>query len=227
MSIYITGDTHTPIDTGKLSTRNWPKQKALTREDYLIVCGDFGAVWGGDKEDAYWQKWFNEKPFTTLFVDGNHENHRLLSAYPVEMWNGGKIHRIQPNVIHLMRGQVFSVDGVSIFAMGGARSTDQMFRTEGISWWPEELPSTEEYAEAHRNLEKVLWDVDLVITHCAPNLIQSKLADWYERDELTGFLDVVVRRHLTYQHWYFGHYHKDLDVDAQHTAIYERIVRYS
>lgn len=30
-----------------------------------------------------------------------------------------------------------------------------MFRVKGVSWWPEELPSDEEYAEAVRNLERV------------------------------------------------------------------------
>lgn len=29
-----------------------------------------------------------------------------LYSYPVEYWKGGKIHRIRPSVIHLMRGQV-------------------------------------------------------------------------------------------------------------------------
>lgn len=42
--IYITGDTHIPIDIGKLSTSRFPKQKSLTKDDYVIVCGDFGGV---------------------------------------------------------------------------------------------------------------------------------------------------------------------------------------
>jgi hypothetical protein len=30
-------------------------------------------------------------------------------TYPIEEWNGGKIQRIRPSVIHLMRGQVFEL----------------------------------------------------------------------------------------------------------------------
>lgn len=62
-------------------------------------------------------EWFDESNFTTLFVDGNHENHALLDTFPVEEWHGGKIHRIKPSVIHLMRGQVFEIDGKNIFTM--------------------------------------------------------------------------------------------------------------
>lgn len=46
------------------------------------------------------------KSYTTLFVDGNHENFDRLSDYPIDTWNGGKVHKIRPSVIHLMRGQI-------------------------------------------------------------------------------------------------------------------------
>ena len=62
--IYLTGDTHGDIDIGKRTTRNWPLQKELTRDDYLIICGDFGAVWSGDREDDYLLKWHENKTYT-------------------------------------------------------------------------------------------------------------------------------------------------------------------
>ena len=48
--IYITGDTHIPIDIKKLNTKNFSEQKTLTKEDYVIICGDFGGVWNGKNE---------------------------------------------------------------------------------------------------------------------------------------------------------------------------------
>lgn len=81
----------------------------------------------------WWRSWLNDRPFTTLFVDGNHEIFDLLNAYPVENWHGGKIHRIAPSIIHLMRGQLFDIEGKSFFTMGGAESHDREFRTIGIS----------------------------------------------------------------------------------------------
>lgn len=64
------------------------------------------------------------------------------------MWNGGRVHEVMPHVLHLMRGQVFDIDGLSIFTMGGASSHDREWRTEGESWWPEELPSDAERTES-------------------------------------------------------------------------------
>lgn len=218
--IYITGDTHIPIDIKKLNIEKFPEQKQLTDKDHLIICGDFGGVWNYSQEEIYWLKWLNNKPFRTLFVDGNHENFNMLNNYPVENYCGGKVHRIMSRVDHLMRGQVFTIDGKKIFTMGGASSHDKEWRTIGKSWWAEELPSSEEYKEAEKNLDKADWKVDLVITHCAPQRVQNELFKWVnESDALTMFLDGVMSK-LEYKHWYFGHYHTDRRIDHKHTAIY-------
>ena len=115
MAIYITGDIHGDIDLGKLKKEGFAAQEG----DYVIICGDFGAVWNDSKEDKNLQEWYNSQPWTTLFCDGNHENFELLSKYPVEEWSGGKVHRIGPKILHLMRGQVFTIEDKKFFVMGG------------------------------------------------------------------------------------------------------------
>lgn len=47
--IYITGDCHR--EYRRFNTQNFPEQKGMTKEDYVIVCGDFGGVWSFEKED--------------------------------------------------------------------------------------------------------------------------------------------------------------------------------
>ena len=59
--IYVTGDTHIPIDISKLSSKNFPQQKELTKNDYVIICGDFGGVWYGGPKDDYWLDWLEEE----------------------------------------------------------------------------------------------------------------------------------------------------------------------
>ena len=78
--IHITGDTHS--DFAKFSTDKFPIQKEMTKNDYIIICGDFGGIWNYLLEstyEKYWLNWLNEKNFTTLFVDGNLEelNHMI------------------------------------------------------------------------------------------------------------------------------------------------------
>lgn len=122
--IYFTGDTHG--DFRRFNTQYFPEGKDCTKEDFVIILGDFGGVWklAEDREERSWLNWLEEKPWTTLFVDGNHENHDRLSNMTVEEWRGGKIHRVRPSVLHLMRGQVFHIGGYRMFTFGGACSHD-------------------------------------------------------------------------------------------------------
>ena len=94
MGIYLTGDTHRKLDIAKVKT--FAKTEGLTKEDYLIILGDFGALWesyslhhaGITEADQEVIDFYESLPFTTLFVDGNHENHNALDRYDVEEWNG-------------------------------------------------------------------------------------------------------------------------------------------
>ena len=97
--IYATGDTHG--DFQRFQPENFPEQAQMTRDDFMIICGDFGGVWDGGKRDARKLDWLESLPFTTLFVSGNHENFDRLAAYPAEEWNGGRIHLL----VAKMRGK--------------------------------------------------------------------------------------------------------------------------
>ena len=165
--IYVTGDTHANIDIAKLNTTRFPQQKELTKNDFVIICGDFGLCWDGSHREMWWQDWLTAKNFTTLWIDGNHENFDMLYQFPLIDKFGGKVREIAPDIYHLDRGQVLTIDGKKIFCMGGARSVDKEYRVEHISWWKEEMPSREEMERAIVALEQNNWCVDYVITHCA------------------------------------------------------------
>ena len=197
MAIFLTGDTHG--DFRRFLPESFYEQERLTKEDLVLICGDMGGVWYGDSRDDEGLDFLESRPFTTLFVAGNHENYDALRTYPLEDWCGGKIRRIRPSVLLLERGQVFELNGKRIFTMGGASSHDIQggilepddplfllkfhtleakgtpFRVNHRSWWKEEQPSPEEYLEARRNLDKAGWEVDYIITHCAPTSIQNEL----------------------------------------------------
>lgn len=168
MSIVITGDTHGTFDIGKVVRYFNEHEDEYTRDDYLIICGDVGICGFSAAYEANTRAVFRNLPVTTLFIDGNHENFEQLNSYAVEQWNGGKVHIIEDNMIHLMRGQIFTIDGLKFFTFGGAYSIDKMYRAEGISWFPEEIPSKEEYEEGWTNLEKEDFQVDYILTHTAP-----------------------------------------------------------
>ena len=226
MSAYITGDTHGGFQ--RLGMKYFPEQKKMNREDMVIIAGDFGGLWGGTPAEKYWLDWLEDKPFTTAFLDGNHENFA--------------------HVLHLMRGQVFDIEGYTFFTMGGASSHDiqdgildpeepgfeerywrmrrarAMFRVKGVSWWTEELHSDEEYEEARKNLDAHDWAVDYILTHCAPTSITQKIFPDTQADRLTDFLEDIKNR-ARYHYWLFGHLHDNKAVDNKHILLWEQIVQ--
>ena len=228
--IYVTGDTHGQIDISKLFPGSFPDGKSLTRDDYMIICGDFGGVWFGDERDATRLEFYEEKKYTILFVDGNHENFDALNKYPVSEWHGGNVHMIRPNLIHLMRGQIFDIDGKKIFTFGGGLSIDKKRRIPYVSWWPEEEPSYNEINEALDNLKKVGNKVDYIITHAAPETIMRnelcKLQPMLQMDCLTEkFLNEIYQK-IEFKMWFCGHYHMDVWLHScKLQVLYNNIVK--
>lgn len=225
--IYVTGDTHGNNDILKLYDLA-AKTPGLDKDDYVIIAGDFGGVWNRKTLFADLNNYSN-LPFTTLFVDGNHENYDLLRTFPVNEWNGGKVQMIRPDIIHLMRGQVYEIDGRTFFTFGGATSIDKYMRREGLSWWSEERPSEDDLREGIDNLKRFDNDVDYIITHsCDEKALwypplrtrEFKMGVYPENRMLSYFEDI-----LTYRHWYFGHYHMDADLTDKKTVLYQKIVR--
>ena len=247
--IYVTGDIHgNPM---RLSRRAFPEQKEMTKDDYVIVLGDFGIVWnyeGKDPSEEQNLDWLEQKNFTTLFIDGNPENFERLYQYPVKEFHGGKVHELRPSVLHLMRGEIFELCDKKIFTFGGARSHDisdgildpvkdakkirkwskdyfKLFRVNGVSWWPEEMPTEEEMQYGRDNLDDAGWDVDFILSHdCSTSVLCEIYQGKSEINELNKYLD-EVKQNCEYTRWFFGHHHVDLQVNEKDIALYRQIVR--
>ena len=247
--IYVTGDIHG--DPRRLSSISFPEQKEMTKNDYVIILGDFGLIWdyvGESGSERYWLDWLDKKPFTTLFIDGNHECYDRLDEYPVEKWNGGNVSFIRNSVIHLKRGQVFKLQQNKVFTFGGASSHDirdgvldpvkdaklikqwnydytKLFRVNHRSWWERELPSEKEMAEGVYNLEKNNWEVDYILTHSpAANVLALLGNGIYKQDILTKYLE-DIRTKTEYKKMFSGHMHVDRAINDKDILLYEQIVR--
>lgn len=254
MAIYVCGDTHGPIGIDKLKEETWPEQKSLTKADFLIILGDFGLIWG-NKETQFeldWLDYLEARPFTTLFVDGNHENFDRLYKFPHVKFHNGYAHQIRSNVYHLMRGYVFNLQGYSLFAFGGGKTRDiqdgiirpknfnsledamLMYtwgkicglrqRVEGIHWWKQELPSVAERNRGIKNLEKVNFKVDYVITHCLPFKISSKMYS-DDNDIATLYFDSLIDKGLKFKEWHCGHYHRTTKLEDKYYIHFNDIQR--
>lgn len=222
--IFITGDVHGEFDLRKFGKEEFPLQSKLTKDDYMIICGDFGFLWDESKTEKYWLRWLDKKPWTTLWIDGNHENYTLLSRYRIEDWKGGKIQKITDSIYHLCRGSIFTIEGKTIFAFGGAESHDKQFRIEGETYWHQEMPSLREMTVGAENLNSNSWRTDIVISHSLPTFIleELELTDIYAPNSLTDYFQKVNRK-LDFDMWFSGHYHRNLQCTKRHFMIFDSI----
>lgn len=229
--IYLTGDIHGSLGVTRFTNHNFPAGRELTRQDYVIILGDFGFVWQDppSKTESKWLDWLNQKPWTTLFVDGNHENFTLLNTLPRTEQFGGVVGVARPNILHLRRGHCYTIDGKRFLAFGGARSIDQRYRIPGESWWPEELPSEADTSRLWNSVDA--GPIDYVLTHTAPTDVYRYM---YPTTYMTYPVDptcVVLQRVMQctqFHTWFFGHFHENRAMrvnDRNFVCLYEQIVQ--
>ena len=117
------------------------------------------------------------------------------------------------------------VDGTCFFAFGGAYSIDKMYRTEGVSWFPEEMPTCAEYEEGWHNLEKADFKVDYILSHSGPREVVAAMGYGELSDdevELRQYLQRVADN-TDFTAWYFGHFHEDTEVADMYFCLYDEL----
>jgi len=63
--IYVTGDLLADIEIHKLGSVPFPEGKTLSKDDYVVILGDFGLMFEQrmTKTEEYWLNWLSEKPW--------------------------------------------------------------------------------------------------------------------------------------------------------------------
>lgn len=224
MGVYITGDCHG--DFRKIY--QFAETMKLTEGDAIIVLGDMGLLWRQDRRDAnIFIKDFEDRwKFNLYFVDGNHENFHQLNSLPEDAEGMGYI---SEHIRHLKRGRRYNINGKDILAIGGADSVDQYMRTPGLSWWQEETITQED-------IDKVeAGHYDYVLSHTCPlsvfeaNKIHLCTLGNIVDDEEPLFkisnnsLEKLLNK-ITFNEWYFGHYHVDKRIDEKYTCLYHTFI---
>lgn len=226
MRIFLTGDTHGQFNKQKLSSQRWPIEKILTKEDYLIILGDFGVIWKNvpDKIEKHLIKWYDSKSWTTLFIDGNHENHFRLSKLEEVNMFGDKVGKVSDSIFHLKRGRVYKIGTDKFFTMGGGNSIDKNQRREFYSWWKEEIPSYAEMDLGLENLKKNNNKVDYILTHTAPqSIVENSLKFTLKIKDITqDYLEEVINK-IEFKKLYFAHFHINANF-GKYITLYDEIV---
>ena len=234
--LFVCGDMHgIPSDTRKINARNFPEGKHLSEQDVIIQLGDFGWIWypfGVNKEQEHWLDWIAEKPFTFAFLPGNHENYDIIETLPtIQKWGStvAVLRRKTGDIYILLKGNLYTINGKTILAIGGAKSIDKIYRIPYKSWWPQETLTKAEEDNTLDNLESVNNIVDYVLTHTCPTHL---VLDMFENDtenafygmqkihdpvsEFLEYLDNII----AFKEWHFGHMHKDQRIE-KYNCVYQ------
>ncbi len=213
--IYVTGDMH-----GDFSRFNSKAIRKLKKGDTLIICGDFGFIWDGSKKEKAILERIGKFRFSVLFVDGCHENFDLLKEYEISEWNGGKARIISGGLVHLMRGEVYTIEGKKIFTFGGGQSTDRDLRRLGKSWWEEEVSSEDDINNGIANLEKCDYIVDYVVTHEPPYSIQEFMG--MSNPHNFGVME-QLKNNGKFKKWFFGSQHVNKKIPPRFYALFKKV----
>lgn len=224
--IHITGDIHGEIE--KLTSYHKTKPN-----DIVIIAGDFGVIWNNETDSKLniLQKNAEEKKILYLFIDGNHENFNKLNSYPEITLFGDKAGQIRANIYHLKRGRIYTINEHKFFCFGGATSIDKAQRTPYLSWWPEEECNSQERRQAIKNLKKIDFKPEYILTHTAPRQILEmvkKVKGIYNiEDKTQDFLASIYLRIMegnpNLKTWFFGHFHTDYSSPKKRIcALYQK-----
>lgn len=211
MKILLVGDTHGNGGFVRTAVKRYAE---VSEADVIFQLGDFGFTF-----HEHFIECVQDVGLPWYWLDGNHDNHDFLSE-PKRDADGNVIdlppfsdpsrfHEIWPNIFYSARGHAWEWDGVHFLTCGGAFSIDRAYRTQHVSWWPQELITD---AEVDRCVSQ--GKVDIVLSHDAPagvDPLEAMLeATGYKvgvesrlnREQMTKIIQACQPSHL-----YHGHYH--------------------
>ena len=217
---YITGDTH-----GNFNRINYFCERFETsKEDILCILGDAGINYYLNKKDYMLKQVLQDMPITFFCIHGNHEERPFnISTYITKKWNGGIVYYEEefPNILFAKDGEIYNINGKSILVIGGAYSVDKEYRLlKGWSWFKDEQPSKEIVKYIEKQITKQRH-FDIVLTHTCPIKTEPRhmflpFIDQSKVDKTTELLLQRIADWITFDSWYFGHFHGRWDNGKYH-----------
>ena len=217
---YITGDTH-----GNFNRIDYFCQRFETsKEDILCILGDAGINYYLNKTDYMLKQVLQDMPITFFCIHGNHEERPFnISTYITKKWNGGIVYYEEkfPNILFAKDGEIYNINGKSILVIGGAYSVDKEYRLlKGWSWFKDEQPNKEIVKYIEKQITKQRH-FDIVLTHTCPIKTEPRhmflpFIDQSKVDKTTELLLQRIADWITFDNWYFGHFHGHWDNGKYH-----------
>ena len=210
MHFYITGDTHRSFDR----IEDFCYGYGTTTEDVMIILGDVGINYWLDLSDKELKGRLSGMDITFFCVHGNHEARPWEAAeYEEKIWNEGIVYVEEqyPNILFAKDGEIYNFNGKKVMPIGGAYSIDKYYRIRnGLPWFETEQPDEVIKKYVEQKLDKVNWQLDIVLSHTVPIECEPVWAfipglDQSTVDKSTEKWLQYIYDNLKFTEWYAGH----------------------
>ncbi len=234
---YITGDKHRNFG----EVEKFCKQMNTRKKDVLIILGDSGINYYGDKQDEKLKNRLQEMNITLFCLHGNKENRASnIPTYGIKNFCGGKVYYQPqyPDILFAIDGEIYSFQGKKYLVIGGAESVDKLKCIAlGKPYWDDEEPGEEIKLKVKETLAKMKNNVYGVLTHTCPYrfLPQEMFLSTRQSNEPKNkkmfkptacrntekWLDEIYGK-IKIKEWFCGHFHVDKEIDNI-TMLYRTI----
>lgn len=184
--IYVTGDKHRCFE----SIEYFCDKAGTTKDDILVILGDFGVNYFGDLRDTMEKDYLSKLPITFVVVRGNHDR-RPNADWGIKTIATDSIFGtfiVEPGFDSILYAQdgrfygLYTTQGLKYaFVAGGAYSVDKYYRlgsyaagNKNMLWFNDEQLSEKEMAEVKSSLIRRIkimdepLPIDYIFTHTCP-----------------------------------------------------------
>lgn len=227
--VFMHGDCHADFRWLKY----FCEEEKTTKDDLMIILGDSGINYWASTRDYVLKEYLAELPITLLCVHGNHEERpfNIFSYHEMEMFEGVVyVEDDFPNILFAKDGENYQIKNHRYLILGGAYSIDKQYRLAfGHRWYASEQPSEEIKDYVAKQIVKYNKEFDIVLSHTAPREFEPVEmflpgVDQSEVDKSTEEWLDEIREMISYNKWYFGHYHGDSVRTNKVTMLFHKTI---
>lgn len=165
---FITGDKHRCFDRVREFCRNLQTK----RKDVLVILGDAGFNYYGDRRDDALKKSISDLPITLFCIYGNKENRpQNIATYGIRSFCGGRVcyEPECPGILFAIDGEIYAFEGRKYMVVGGAHSVDKLrCLKEGLPYWQDGMPDEATRRRAEQRLAAEGSRIFGMMTHTCP-----------------------------------------------------------
>ncbi len=185
----------------------------VVQERFLIILGDAGFLLGGrdNQSGGRLLNYFDKLPWTTICVPGNHENYKAVyDKENLVKRQGQEFYQVSDNVYFFKRYGAYEIEDKKLLILGGALSTDKIYRTEGETWFKEECYTEAEQKEIKKTLSGAKFDA--VLAHTMPLSVATVLFKHASPKDTNSIFFDKFKDKISFRNWFCGHFHENKSI---------------